>query len=218
MFTGDSRQGVLRIARWGPVGLAIVLATAFGCYPSGVETINDLNTVTTVRDAGTNFGAFTTFAVADQVKYLEADGGTNALPPSLGNPLISQVVSNMSARGYTQIVPTPATRPDLAMILGVVTVTYTNIYTSYPWCTYWGYYYPYCSGWGWYYPPITGVTQYDVGTLVIHMSTNDAANNRADGVWVAAIRGVLTGNNTTDVQRAVAGIDQAFAQSPYIQR
>jgi len=35
---------------------------------------------------------------------------------------------------------------------------------------------------------------------------------------VAAVRGVLTGNDTTDVQRAVTGINQAFTQSPYIAR
>jgi len=218
MFTGDPRPGPLRMPRGWPVALAILLTAAAACYPSGVQTVDDLNTVTTVHDGGTNFGAFTTFAVADQVKYLQADGGTDSLPPALGNPLINAVASNMAARGYTQIVPSLTNRPDLAMTLGVVTVTYTNIYVSYPWCTYWGYYYPYCSGWGWYYPPITGVTQYDVGTLVITMATNDDLNSRADGVWVAAVRGVLTGNDTTDVQRAVTGINQAFVQSPYVAR
>jgi hypothetical protein len=216
MFNGDPRRGVLRMVRGGVT--AVVLATVTACYPSGVETVDDLNTVTTAHDAGVDFGSFQTFAVADQVKYLEDDGGTRALPPALGNPLINAVASNMASRGYTQIVPTLANQPDLAMTLGVATVTYTNVYVSYPWCTYWGYYYPYCSGWSWYYPPITGVTQYDVGTVVISMATNDAANNRADGVWVAAVRGVLTGNDTTDVQRAVGGINQAFVQSPYITR
>ena len=214
MLSGVPRSGF----PGGPVALAVLLAAAAACYPSGVETVDDLNTVTTVHDGGTNFGSFITFAVADQVKYLQADGGTTSLPPALGNPLINAVSSNMTARGYTQIVPTLVNRPDLAMTLGVVTVTYTNIYVTYPWCDYWGYYYPYCSGWGRYYPPITGVTQYDVGTVVVTMSTNDDANSRADGVWVAAVRGVLTGNDTTDVQRAVTGINQAFTQSPYIAR
>src|SRR5215475_8941630 len=92
MFTGDPRQGVRRIPRGGPLVVAILLATAAGCYPSGVETINDLNTVTTVHDGGVNFASFTTFAVADQVKFLEADGGSNPLPPALGDPLINEVI------------------------------------------------------------------------------------------------------------------------------
>ena len=176
MVIRDSRKGVRRLL---PAGLvAGILLGAAACYPTGVETVEDLNTVTTVHDGGVDFGAFQTFAVADQVKYLEADGGTRALDPVLGNQLISAVQSNMTSRGYTQIVPTLVNQPNLAMNLRVVTVTYTNVYVSYPWCTYWGYYYPYCSGWGWYYPPITGVTQYDVGTLVITMATNDAANSR----------------------------------------
>jgi hypothetical protein len=215
MFTRDSRQpGVPR----GGLAVIAVFAVLAACYPSGVESIGDLSTVTTSHDAGTNFAAFTTFAVADQVKFFEADGGANALPPALGNPLIDAVVNNMSARGYTQIVPTLLNQPDLALALGVTTVTYTNVYVDYGWCDYWGYYYPYCSGWGWYYPPITGVTQYDVGTLVIDMATNDAVNARANGVWLAAVRGVLSGSNSTDVQRAVDGVNQAFNQSPYITR
>ena len=39
-----------------------------------------------------------------------------------------------------------------------------------------------------------------------------------DGVWVAAVRGVLSGTDSKDVQRAVVGINQAFVQSPYITR
>lgn len=216
MVRRNSRMGVRQLL---PAGLvAGILLGAVACYPSGVETIDDLNTVTTVHDGGTNFATFQTFAVADTVKYLEADGGSRNLDPALGNPLISAVASNMTSRGYTQIVPTQVNQPDLAMTLGVATVTYTNVYVSYPWCAYWGYYYPYCSGWGWYYPPITGVTQYDVGTLVISMATSDVANSRANGVWIGAVRGVLSSTDNADVQRAVVGINQAFVQSPYIAR
>jgi hypothetical protein len=188
------------------------------CYPTGVETINDLSTVSTAHNSTVDFKTFQTFAVANRVYYIELDGGAASLDPSLGDPLISTVASEMSARGYTQITPSLTTQPDLALVLGITTVTYTNIYYNYGWCYYWGYYYPYCSGWGWYYPPIAGVTQYEVGTLFIDMGRSNASAGRLDGLWVGAVRGILSGSTTADIARAQSGIKQAFTQSPYISR
>jgi hypothetical protein len=43
-------------------------------------------------------------------------------------------------------------------------------------------------------------------------------NNQIRGVWTAVIRGIQTGNTSTDQTRIVNGISQAFIQSPYLGR
>jgi hypothetical protein len=89
----------------------------------------------------------------------------------------------------------------------------TTVFYSY-WYDWWygGY-----GGWyGWYYPPYYTVSSYTTGSLIITMSDPniESAIDRTPTIWIGAMNGLLTGGS--DVNRAVAGINQAFNQSPYL--
>jgi hypothetical protein len=47
---------------------------------------------------------------------------------------------------------------------------------------------------------------------------NVSATNQLEVDWVVIVNGALTGSQTSNTERAVAGINQAFIQSPYIQK
>ncbi|MGZ6130907.1 MAG: hypothetical protein ACXWLF_02715 [Myxococcaceae bacterium] len=56
-----------------------------------------------------------------------------------------------------------------------------------------------------------------MGTVLIDLATAQPSQNKLGGVWTAIVRGVSSGNNTTDSTRISAGISQAFIQSPYVE-
>jgi hypothetical protein len=59
---------------------------------------------------------------------------------------------------------------------------------------------------------------YDTGTLLITMldvQHGDASSRRVPLLWAAGVSGVLT---SSSLQGALEGIDQAFTQSPYLER
>ena len=76
---------------------------------------------------------------------------------------------------------------------------------------YWGW------GWGWYYPPYYTVSSYTTGSLIMVISdpNEETPINRSPAVWVGIGNGLLTG--AYDIDRATDAVDQAFAQSPYLQ-
>ena len=186
---------------------------AAGCHPTGVETVSDLDTVSTVHDSSFNFATPTTYSLANHVKVIgNPDAGTpDNIDPALEQTILSTIDNEMQALGYQKV--NPGQGPDLFMTAAAMSVTNVTYYYSY-WCTYWAYYYP-CYP---YYPPVVGVSVYTVGTLLIDMGTVDNPPTQRTGVWTALIRGIGSGSSSQDQVRLVNGISQAFIQSPYLGR
>ena len=103
------------------------------------------------------------------------------------------------------------------------------IYPGYPWWPgggWWGGWYPGYPGWGpcYYcgYPPSVSYTRYKVGTITTDMFDLRQIDNISqppeeyDPSWVAINRGLLSNNSDFNKERIVAGIEQAFVQSPYL--
>jgi hypothetical protein len=191
------------------VGLCLAAAA---CHPTGVDSTSDYSTVTTAHDATYNFGAAKTYSLPNVVISV---GVPDAGPPNPVNPQIQQAIltsiqTQMNARGYQEV--PPAANPDLIATAAFLQVTNIAYYYSY-WCGYWALYYP-CYP---YYPPIVGISSYTVGTVNIDLASAQPTETRYDGVWTAIVRGVGSGNTTTDSTRIAAGISQAFIQSPYVE-
>jgi hypothetical protein len=195
------------------VSLVLILA---GCHPSGVETVSDLDTVSTAHDSSFSFANALTYSLPSQVVSVGSpDGGTPAaIDQSTQQTILNTLQNEMEIRGY-QKVP-PAQGPDLVMTAAALTVTNIDYYYGY-WYGYWGYYYPYYPGYP-YYPPVVGVSVYTVGTLLVDLATADTAGLKLNGVWAAAIRGLGTGSVADTNIRIANGIAQAFTQSPYLSR
>ena len=194
------------------LGLGLLLAA---CHPTGVESITDLDVVATTHDATFDFATPSTYSRPDKIYVVTGNPTTSppqTLPPSTTNLILNTFDNEMQALGYKQVAI--GQTPDLVATIAALQVTNVSYYYGY-WCSYWAYYYP-CYP---YYPPVVGVSTYVVGTLLIDMAPYSASpppSGQTMGVWTVVIRGISSGVQSTDQQRIVNGISQAFIQSPYL--
>ena len=208
------------------LALLLVLGMALGvyaCYPGGATNVEDFDLVVTAFLEEFAFGAQSTYSMPDSVILIDS---TQTIDSATEMAILNKIDANMQQKyGWTKIAnPTPSNQPDV-VLLPFVTSQDWAAFTSYPWWGYWGWwggwgYYPpgYGPGWGWGYPPSGGTAyEYTVGTLIIDMALAippTPADSTLVGVWTAGINGVVTGSQST--QRLEDAIDQAFAQSPYL--
>ncbi|POY38571.1 hypothetical protein C3K47_04025 [Solitalea longa] len=209
------------LAKFGLCACVAICAFALNsCYPNSDAEIEDLDVVASFPKKDYNFTENNTYTLPTRIPIVDDDiplpGDT--LPAAVANPILEKIRANMTAKGYTEIKPGSPTVPDVALTSYVIQTTYTGAYYPY-WWYYWGYYpwgswgYPWGPGW---YPGGAYYYSFDVGSLIISMSSPDSRqDNQINTVWISAIRGVLNGT-TSNVQRATAGVDQAFAQSVYL--
>ncbi|HEY1906213.1 MAG TPA: DUF4136 domain-containing protein [Myxococcaceae bacterium] len=197
------------------VALGLLLAA---CHPTGVETIQDLDTVATTRDPNFNFAAPTTYKLPVTIPLITTDDDPTIRPPDLlpadlTQLILSTIDTEMTAQGYVNVSLADggsSAASDLVVTASALKVTNISYYYQY-WCGYWGYYYQPCYP---YYPPVA-VSSYVVGSLIIDLTPfpPDTSGTRELGVWTALIRGIQSGVPSTDRARIVNGISQAFSQS-----
>lgn len=195
--------------------VAILMVSQFalwGCYLEGPDYTEELDLVYTNHYSAYNFASKGTYSLPDKVVKITGDP---LAPPEYikdiyGLPILAQIDANMTALGWTKV--DVAASPDVQILPAAWTTT--TLVGGY-WGGYWCWYYPYYCGGGWYYP-YTPVTSYTTGTLVITM-TDPAAESADDSklvLWTGAVNGLLSG--TYEIDRIKNGVDQMFAQSPYL--
>lgn len=102
-----------------------------------------------------------------------------------------------------------------------------TVYPGYPWWPgggWWGGWYPGYPGGCYYcgYPPTVSYTKYEVGTIILDLfdvrqfAGGGTVPDDFDPSWVAVIRGLLSSNSSSNSERVVSNIKQAFVQSPYL--
>lgn len=202
--------------------LAIMVVLA-GCYPDESASIDDLDIVLTTYDSTFNFSGITTYIMPDTViAIFDPDNPSNnsTYDHTYDAVMLSEVASQFSDIGYTRVADTLVQKPDVGVMLSVISTTYSGAYL-YDWDSYWGYfpYWPpyYGPGYGYYYP--WAVTyDYSVGTLIVTMidlkSNQAMQTDSVSVVWMGAINGLAGGSNIQ--ARITSGIDQMFIQSPYL--
>jgi hypothetical protein len=187
------------------------------CFPDDLTSVDELDTVTTVFKQDADFGALQRYTIADSVLHLPDEG---SISRSSDQALLSSIRENLNAAGYTEETDPAANPPDVVVLVAISTAD--NVaYTTYDFWGYWGWY-PYwdplySAGYGWGYPAGTVAYSYQTGTVLVTLVRDhptDVQSQKVPVLWAAAINGVLEGSS--DVQRALDGIDKAFAQSPYL--
>lgn len=188
--------------------------------------------VYTDYDKNANFSQFTTFYVPDTIKILGSKTVTNWVGTAFSQPdgspnaekIIMATISNLVNRGYTQISnPDDRKTADFGLQLFYVEntyyfTTYNSIYNSpYYWYDWWwgGTWGP---GWGWGTPVYASTYSYKVGSTLGEMIWMNTTAKTLDPVWSFYITGSLSGSTFNDAQRTVEGVNQAFAQSPYVKK
>lgn len=194
--------------------LTLVLLTLsillVGCYPQGPEYTEDLDIVLTNFKSGYDFNSKGTYARPDKIVKITGnlqDGDDpEFIPDATAALILSQIDKNMENLGWDKV----DIDDDPDLLLAPASMETTTIFYYYDYWYWWyGGYYP-----GWGYPSYGG--SYTTGTLLMSLIDPEqvGANGNAIFQWTGAINGILTGSyNATRVNK---GIDQAFAQSPYL--
>jgi hypothetical protein len=220
---------------------ALVALGACATKPASDELLSGV-VVATKFDTQVNFGSFDTFAVNPTVSVVRDVGDGGILPPVSTMGIVERITSNMSARGYQQV--GVSERPNLGLQatvylqINTATVGFTGFWWGAPGFAstpaFWGF--PTA---GYFEPWAYGTVAYRSGTLVIEMAdlrdvgvpgTLDAsvgpvpdagdggAATRLEIVWSAYAHGVTQELLASFGPQTDEAIDQAFIQSPYIQR
>jgi len=196
--------------------MAIALA-AWACEPENI-VFPQTGSVVTLVDSGPALGSARTFALPDTVMQLSDAGGT------IGHAADAEILA--SIRGHLMVFGwRDATRsefqspPDVLVLVAAATriettAAYGDWYGSWGYLPYWGA--SVDASWGWGTPAGAIPYSFPAGTLLVTMLDLRAQREdtkRIPLLWAAAIDGALSSNTA---QRALVGIDQAFAQSAYL--
>ena len=189
---------------------ALTAVLIWGCYPNGPDYTEDLDVVYTTYDKEFDFKSRSTYSMPDKIVVdVKVDNGDTTyifMNAVFATPILASIEANMTALGWTRV--TNINNADV--VLSPAGVSSTTYFYSYWYDWYYGGY------WGWYYPPYYSVSSYTTGSLIMVIADPSINNpiNRSPTSWIGAMNGVLT--NTYDINRVTKGIDQAFAQSPYL--
>ena len=190
--------------------MLLFLALAVGlysCYPGEELTAEDTDIVATFYDKEADFTTKLTYAIKDSVIRIDADGNPiyNETGP-YDQQAINRIKDNMEDAGFTEVAD-PASAD-------VILFTFTNKSTWVSggcYSSWYSWYYPY---YGYCYPVYY---TYEAGTLGIVMIDADATEQK-NALWVAAINGILEDTSAGIAERINQNIDQAFIQSPYLNK
>ena len=185
-------------------------------YPDDSELYTDVATVTS-HDADQDFSKFNTYSISDTVYFIGSDSTLDPIQAQYSTQIVGAIVSNMNSRGYTRV--EKSQDPDL--IINTTASENLNIivYPGYGYdywdCYYWYYY---CDWW--YYPTYPTVSSYKSGSLVIDIvALRDAIDGDLGYLpipWTSVVYALSSTDPDFNLDKALQGIDEAFAQSPYL--
>lgn len=189
------------------LSLIIFIASAIfvlqSCYPGDELTYSNTDIIATFYDKEADFATKTTYAMPDTIYRLDEEGKPIVDPGANDQSIINKIKDELEGYGFTE--ETPA-NSDVIVFAVISTSSWVSGGCYYGW---YNWYYPY---YGWCYPVYY---TYDVGTLIIAMVEKDTIEEK-NGLWVAALNGLLGDSNSGTISRVNAGIEQAFSQSPYL--
>jgi hypothetical protein len=191
------------------------------CYASDYNSVssNPPGVVITVVDHSPALATARTFALPDTV--VEVPLGSNTLDHASDQQIIANVRAHMVALGWHDVGTNPAATPDVVLLVAASTriqtgVAYVDWFGAWGSLPYWG---PaVSSGWTWGVPAGAVPYAFQAGTIIIAMLDRRAENVGLQSIpllWAAGIDGVVT-TTTSTTERALVGVDQAFAQSLYL--
>ena len=202
---------------------AALLTTACEKTPDTGE-LDDDYLVYTNYDDDTNFKSFNTFYIPDSVLII--DNNSNKPKYLYATPesqmIIANFVKGMNNAGYTRTDDKAAA--DFGLQISYIEDTYRfRFYNNYPWWAsypwYWSWFY--WGNWGGWYWPYNVTYSYTTGSILgelVDLTEPESTSKSLKIVWSCYLSGLLNNKgtlNTTNVQEA---INQAFVQSPYLNK
>lgn len=189
------------------ISLIIFIAAAIvvlqSCYPGDGLSYKDTDAIATFYDKDANFATKFTYAIPDTIYRLDEQGNLIVDPGSNDLSIINKIKNELERYGFTEETPANA---DVLVFAVISTSTWVSGGCYYGW---YDWYFP---NYGWCYPVYY---TYDTGTLVIGMIEKSTTQEK-NGLWVAAMNGLLGKSNSGILSRINSAIEQAFSQSPYL--
>lgn len=201
-------------------------------YPDVSVSNEALDMTVTLADENHDFSQYNYYTVYDTIRLVKIKNGDQVESDSIINPsdaahILGEIADKMDAYGYTYTADTSLA--DLVIVAHAMDVTQEgsglNCYDPGYW---WGYYPP---GWGWGGYPGYGYPWYGGGCYsysyfsrrgTIIWDLFDIRNfdgQTLNSVWVGAVIGVLNeSGNLNKFTRIDRGINEAFIQSPYLDK
>ncbi len=209
-------------------GLLIGVVASCAPDPARDLTAEETDLIITRKSETHDYSQDMLYAIFDQVIELE-DDTIKLSDTDLDRSIIDQIRANMADYGYTESLDSlgnpDTTDPNLDIVLLVAKFTQTEgaaaVQGGY-WQGYPGYWNPWYQGYpgsGWYNPGYTALYQYESGSVIIDMF--DWAKRNEEilfPIWEGGLRGILTGNAESGNSRVLNAVDQAFRQSPYLNK
>lgn len=207
---------------WVPSTLTLLV----GCYdPPATSERFDESIVITTRDEAVDFGEYRSFFLRPEIRVLSeaADGNVGGAPipgmvaSDVAQPLLDETRENLIERGFVEA--TTMVGVDLAVEAVYLRAVNTDYYCYYWWdASYWDF-----VGYDYYYPGGCSAGAWRSGMLVTHaVDLRDAVppadasqEGLLEGIWYSGVYGAELDSTDYVADRAVAGIRQAFEQSPY---
>ena len=207
----------IRIACW--LGLA-ALASACGDTIVGDNLAGAV--VTVVDSTGPALRSARTFALPDTI--IEVPLGSSTISHAADHRIVASIRAHFIELGWQDVTKLPAVHPDVVVLTADATRVQSG--TAYgDWFAAWGYL-PYWgpavgAGWTWGIPGGAIPYVYQVGTVLITMldlRAQSADTRTIPLLWAGVLDGILPAgaNAANQTPRIIDGIDQAFAQSPYL--
>lgn len=199
-------------------GLSMLLLSFVSCYPDYDLSTEDFDIVAT--DYEPDY-----FSRENPVTYHMPDtipalgDGEEQLSDEMEAFILAQIERNLDELGWVRKdVIDDTDLPDVIITTSALVVT-TVGGSCIPWYPYWGWY-PWYPGWGWgggYCYPV--YYSYETGTLTIDMIDPNEDKDEVFGVvWAAGINGLTRSSQAGNEDFVKSTIDQAFKQSPYLER
>jgi hypothetical protein len=199
-----------------------LLAAACQVEPSPQDSDNEY-LVYTAPAKGVDFTQFTTFDIPDSLLiigqgekpvYSQSD---NALA------LIQAYRTNMEKMGFIYTPSNPDADLGVQLTYMINTERYVQYYGDpYWWLDYPGYWCPgYWGDWYGYYYPHRVTYTFSTNALVadiVDLTGEQGSGKNLEIIWSSYIGGPAGPSASYDVQRMKSSIDQAFAQSPYLNK
>lgn len=170
-----------------------------------------------------DFSEFTTFDIADSLLVIgqspkpEYSQSNNALA------IIQAFRTNMEKLGYIYTPSNPDADLGIQLTYMIKTERFVQYYNDpYWWLDYPGYWSPGIWGdWYGFYYPRPMVYSYSTNALVadmVDLTAEQGSGKSLEIIWSVYIGGPAGPSAAYDVQRMKAATDQAFAQSPYLNK
>ena len=170
-----------------------------------------------------NFTQFQTFDIADSLLVIGQSAKPEYSQSNNALALIQAFRTNMEKLGYIYTPSNPDADLGIQLTYMIKTERYVQYYNDpYWWLDYPGYWSPgYWGDWYGYYYPYRVTYTFSTNALVadmVDLTAEQGSGKSLEIIWTSYIGGPAGPSASYDVKRMTSSINQAFAQSPYLNK